>query len=86
MMSALTGMNVSEELLAFMSQNALQGDSAWATPLQIAVLDAISCSLARDSFGLRFLFGEFAADEEGLELEDPIHSFLPCQRQEDAVA
>jgi hypothetical protein len=77
--------NVSEELLAFMSRNALQGDAARATLVQIAVLDAVSCSLARDSFALRFLLRKLAVDKESLELEDPIHSFLSCQRQEDAV-
>jgi hypothetical protein len=70
--------NVSEELLAFMSRNALQGDAARATLVQIAVLDAVSCSLARDSFGLRFLLRKLAVDKESLELEDPIHSFLSC--------
>jgi hypothetical protein len=54
--------------------------------VQIAVLDAVSCILAHDPFILRFLLGELAADEEGLELEDPIRSFLPCQCQEYAVA
>jgi hypothetical protein len=52
MMSTLTGVNVSEEFLAFMSRNALQGDAAWAMTVQIAILDAVSYSLARDPFGL----------------------------------
>jgi hypothetical protein len=52
MMTTLTGVNVSEELLAFMSQNALQRDATQATMVQITVLDAVSCSLVRDPFGL----------------------------------
>jgi hypothetical protein len=51
MMSTLTSVKVSEELLAFMSRNALQGDATLVTTVQIAVLDAVSCSLARDPFG-----------------------------------
>jgi hypothetical protein len=86
MMSTLTGMNVSEEFLAFMSRDALQSDATRATPVQVTVLDAVSCSWAHDSFGLRFLLGKLAADEESFELEDPIQSHLPRQCQEDAVA
>jgi hypothetical protein len=78
MMSTLTGMNVSEEFLAFMSQDALQSDATRATLVQVTILDAVSCSLAHNSLGLRFFLGKLAADEEGLELEDPIHSLLPC--------
>jgi hypothetical protein len=36
-------------------------------------------------FGLRFILRKPAADEEGLELEDPIHSLLSCQCQKDTV-
>jgi hypothetical protein len=86
MMPALTGMDAPEEFLAFMSRDALQSEATWATLVQVAVLHAVSCSLAHDSFGLQFLLGKLAADEEGLELEDPIHSLLPRQRQENAVA
>jgi hypothetical protein len=77
MMSTLTGINVSEEFSAFMSQDALQSDATWATPVQVVILDAVTCSLAHDSFNLRFLLGKLAADEEGLELEDPVRSLLP---------
>jgi hypothetical protein len=41
--------------------------------------------LAYYSFGLQFVFRKPTADEECLELEDPIHSLLPCQCQKDAV-
>jgi hypothetical protein len=86
MMPALAGMDVPEEFLAFMSRDALQSDATWATPVKVTILDAVSCSLAYDSFGLRFLLRKLAADEEGLELEDLTHSLLPCQCQENAVA
>jgi hypothetical protein len=86
MMPALPGVDVPEEFLAFMSRDALQSDATWAMPVQVAVLDAVSCSLAHDSYGLRFLLRKLAADEEGLELKDPIHSLLPCQRQGNTVA
>jgi hypothetical protein len=85
-MPTLANMDIPKEFLAFMSRDALQSDATWVTPVQVIVLDAVSCSLAHDSFGLRFVLRKLPADEEGLELEDPIHSVLPCQRQEDAVA
>jgi hypothetical protein len=52
MMPALAGMDVPEEFLAFMSQDALQSDGTWATLVQVTVLDAVSCSFVHDSFGL----------------------------------
>jgi hypothetical protein len=79
MMPALAGMDVPEEFLAFMSRDALQSDATWAMPVQVAIHDAVSCSLVQDSFSLRFLLMKLVADEEGLELEDPIHSLPPCQ-------
>jgi hypothetical protein len=85
-MPTLAGKDVPEDFLAFMSRDALQSDATWATPVQVIVLDAVSCSFARDSFGLRFLLRKLAADEEGLELKNPIHSLMPCQRQENTVA
>jgi hypothetical protein len=41
--------------------------------------------LAHYPFGLRLILRKPAADEESLELEDPIHSLLPRQYQKDAV-
>jgi hypothetical protein len=35
-------------------------------------------SLAYYPFGLRLILGKLAADEENLELEDPIQPLLPC--------
>jgi hypothetical protein len=55
------------------------------TPVQVTIFDAVSRGLVYYFFGLRLILGKLAADEEGLELEDPIHSLLPCQRQEDAI-
>jgi hypothetical protein len=52
MMPALASVDVPEELLAFMSRDALQSEATWATPVQVAVLDAISYSLMHDSLGL----------------------------------
>jgi hypothetical protein len=57
-----------------------------ATPVQVAIFDAVSCSQTHNSFGLRLLLRKLAVDEESLELEDPIHYLLPRQRQENAVA
>jgi hypothetical protein len=85
-MSTFAGMDVPEELLALVSRDALQSDAIGVTPVQVTIFDAVSRGLAYYSFGLRFLLGKLAADEEGLELEDPIHSLLSCQCQEDAVA
>jgi hypothetical protein len=85
MMSTLTSVNVSEKLLALVSRYALQSDAVWATPVQVTILDAVSRGLTYYPFGLRFIFRKPAADNECLELEDPIHSLLPCQCQKDAV-
>jgi hypothetical protein len=57
-----------------------------AMPVQVTIFDAVSRGLAYYPFGLRLVLGKLAADKEGLELEDPIHSFLPRQCQKDAVA
>jgi hypothetical protein len=84
-MSALTGVDIPEKLLALVSRYALQSDAVWATPVQVTILDAISRSMAQYPLGLRFILRKPAADEEGLELEDPIHSLLPCQCQKDVV-
>jgi hypothetical protein len=86
MMPTLVGVDVLEEFLAFVSRDALQSNATRATPVQIIVFDAVSCSLTHNSFSLRFLLRKFAPDEETLELEDPIHYLLPCQHQENAVA
>jgi hypothetical protein len=86
MMPALAGVDVPEEFLAFVSRDALQSDTTRATPVQVAVFDAVSCSLTHDSFGLRLFLRKLAADEENLKLEDPIHSLAPRQRQENTVA
>jgi hypothetical protein len=77
MMPALAGMDIPKEFFAFMSRDALHSDTTWASPVQVAILDAVSCSCVHDSFGLQFLLRKVAIDEEGLELEDPIHSLLP---------
>jgi hypothetical protein len=71
MMSTLTGVNVSEELLAFMISKCTSGRHRLGDVGTNRHLDAVSFSLARDSFGLRFLLGKLAADEESRELEDP---------------
>jgi hypothetical protein len=86
MMPTFTGVDVSEEFLALVNQDALQSDTARETPVQITIFDAVSRGLTHNSFILRLLLGKLAADEEGLELEDPIHSLLPRQCQENAVA
>jgi hypothetical protein len=78
MMAALTGVDVPEKLLALVSRYALQSDAAWATLVQVTILDAVARSLTHDPFGLLFILGKPAADEKGLELEDPVHSLLPC--------
>jgi hypothetical protein len=83
--SALAGVDILEKLLALVSRYALPSDAIWATPVQVTILDAVSRSLAHYPFGLRFILRKPAANEEGLELEDPIHSLLPCQCQKDAV-
>jgi hypothetical protein len=86
MMPTLTGMDVPEKLLALVSRYALQSDAVRATPVQVTIFDAVSRCLAYYPFGFRLILGKFAADEEGLELEDPIYPLLPSQRQKDAVA
>jgi hypothetical protein len=55
-------------------------------PVQVTIFDAVYRGLAYYLFGLRLILGKHAADEEGLELEDPIHSLLPYQCQKDAIA
>jgi hypothetical protein len=85
MMPTLVGVNVPEKLLALVSRYALQSDAVWATPVQVTILDAVSQSVAYYPFGLRLILRKPAADEECLELEDPIHSLLPRQCQKDAV-
>jgi hypothetical protein len=77
--------DVLEKLLALVSRYALQSDAVWATLVQVTILDAVSQSLAYYPFDLLFILQKPAADEEGLELEYPVHSFLPCQCQKDAV-
>jgi hypothetical protein len=86
MMPTLTGMDVPEELLALVSRYALQSDAVGATPVQVTIFDAVSRGLAYYAFGLRLILGKLAADDEGLDLEDPIHPLLPSQRQKNAVA
>jgi hypothetical protein len=54
-------------------------------PAQVTILDAVSQSLVYYPFGLRLVLGKPSADEECLELEDPIHSLLPRQCQKDVV-
>jgi hypothetical protein len=85
MMPTLTSMDVPEKLLALVSRYALQSDAVWATLVQVTILDAVSRSLAYYPFGLRLILKKLAADKESLELEDPIHSLLSGQCQEDAV-
>jgi hypothetical protein len=51
-MPAFAGVDVPEKLLALVSRYALQSDAVWATLVQVAVLDAVSRSLAYYSFGL----------------------------------
>jgi hypothetical protein len=85
MMPALASVNVPEKLLALVSRYALQSDAIWATPVQVTILVIVSRSLAYYPFGLRLVLRKPAADEECLELEDPIHSLLPHQCQKDAV-
>jgi hypothetical protein len=79
MMVALAGVDVPEKLLALVSRYALQSDAAWAMPVQVTTLDAVARSLTHDPFSLLFILGKPAADEEGLELKDLVHSLLPCQ-------
>jgi hypothetical protein len=85
MMPTFAGVDVPEKLLAMVSRYALKSDAVWATLVQVTVLDAVARSLTHNPLGLLFILGEPAAGEEGLELEDPIHSLLPCQCQKDAV-
>jgi hypothetical protein len=85
MMATLASVDVPEKLLALVSRYALQSDAVWATPVQVTILDAVAQSLVHKPFGLLFILGKPAAGEEGLELENPIHSLLPCQCQKDAV-
>jgi hypothetical protein len=85
MMPTLAGVNVPEKLLTLVSRYELQSDAIWATPVQVTILDAVSRTLAYYPFGLRLILRKPAADEECLELEDPIHSLQPCQCQKDAV-
>jgi hypothetical protein len=79
MMPTLAGVDVPEKLLALVSIYALQSDAIWATPVQVTILDAVSRSLAYYPFSPRLVLRKPAADEESLELEDPIHSLLPRQ-------
>jgi hypothetical protein len=85
MMSTLAGMNVLEKLLALVSRYTLQSNTVRAMLVQVTILDAVSQSLVHYPFGLRFILGKLAADEECLEFKDLVHSLLPCQRQKDAV-
>jgi hypothetical protein len=85
MVATLAGVDVPEKLLALVSRYALQSDAVWAMLVQVTILDAVARSLAHDPFGLLFILGKPATGEEGLELENPIPSLLPCQCQKDAV-
>jgi hypothetical protein len=85
MMPTLAGVDVPEKLLALVSRYALQSDAVRATSVQVTIFDAVSRGLAYYPFGLRFILRKLAADEESLELEDLIHSLLPCQCLKDAV-
>jgi hypothetical protein len=85
MMAALAGVDVPEKLLALVSRYALQSDTVWVTPVQVTILDAVARRLTHNPFGLLFILGKPAADEESFELEDPVHSLLPCQSKKDAV-
>jgi hypothetical protein len=78
MMYTFAGMDIPEEFLALVSRDALQSNTIGATLVQVSIFDAVSRGLAYYSFSLRLLLGKLAADKEGLELEDPIHSLLPC--------
>jgi hypothetical protein len=77
MMPTFAGVDVPEEFLDLVSRDTLQSDTIGVTPAQITIFDAVSRGLAHYSFGLRLLLGKLAADEEGLQLKDPIHSLLP---------
>jgi hypothetical protein len=85
-MPAFAGVDVPQKLLALVSGYALQSDAVWATPVQVTILDAVARSLTHNPLGLLFVLRKPAAGEECLELEDPIHSLLPHQRQKDSVA
>jgi hypothetical protein len=80
MMPTFVGVDVPEKLLALVSRYALQSNAVWAMPVQVTIFDAVARGLTHYPLGLRIVFGEPAADEEGFELQDPIHSLLPCQR------
>jgi hypothetical protein len=84
-MPTFTGVDAPEEFLALVSRDALQSDTSGVTPIEVTIFDAVSRGMVHYSFGLRLLLRKHAADEEGLELEDPIHSLLPCQCLENAV-
>jgi hypothetical protein len=79
MMPTFAGVDVPEKLLALVSRYTLQSDAVWATPIQVTILDVIARSLTHYPFGLLFILRKPAASEESFELEDPIHSLLPCQ-------
>jgi hypothetical protein len=81
MMPAFAGVDVPQKLLALVGRYALQSDTIWAMPVQVAILDAIARSLPHNPLGLLFILRKPAAGEVGLELEDPVHSLLPCQCQ-----
>jgi hypothetical protein len=80
MVPTFAGVDVSEEFLALVSRDALQSDATGVTPIQVTIFDVVSRGLEHYSFGLQLLLGKLAADE------DPIHSLLPCQCQENAIA
>jgi hypothetical protein len=84
-MSAFAGVDVPQKLLALVRRYALQRDAIWATPVQVTILDAVARSLPHNPLSLLFILRKLAAGEVGLELDDPIHSLLPCQCQKDAV-
>jgi hypothetical protein len=78
MVATLAGVNVPEKLLALVSRYALQSDAVRATPVQVTILDAVARSLVHDPFSLLFILGKPAAGDECLELDNLIHSLLPC--------
>jgi hypothetical protein len=85
-MPAFASVDVPEKLLALVSRYALQSNAVWVMPIQVTILDAIARSLMHYPFSLLFILRKPAAGEESLELEDLVHSLLPCQCQKDAIS
>ena len=71
MTSALSLMDISEDLAAFLPSDALQVHTIGATPVEVPFDQRVSSSLSGDAFGCGIIIGKDIATQVTPDLIDP---------------